>query len=192
MLVAAFVALGRIFDQDPKSDHNIDKLMGMTGNSLHLFTKAALLNRMIAGGVSLNDAKKNVSDAYELTAEGVRVMRRLVAHWRKIYDESYRDVRHMVFAHKRRNETVQTVLAKTNIDELKNLFGFLAGLYEALDGLHLNGRKPIVKERQFKLPPPTKAGRMSPGERVYLEGHEVLKMVRPDAAELRDNSGDQS
>jgi hypothetical protein len=66
-------------------------------------------------------------------------MRRLVAHWRKIYDERYRDVRHMVFAHKRRNETVQTVLAKTNIDELKNLFGFLAGLYEALDGLHLNG-----------------------------------------------------
>ena len=56
-------------------------------------------------------------------------MRRLVAHWRKIYDERYRDVRHMVFAHKRRNETVQTVLAKTNIDELKNLFGFLAGLY---------------------------------------------------------------
>jgi hypothetical protein len=142
---------------------------------------------------SLDVAKKNVSDAYELTAQDVRGMRRLVAHWRKIYDERYRDVRHMVFAHKRRNETVQTVLAKTNIDELKNLFGFLAGLYEVLDGLHLNGRQPIVNVRQFTLPPKARRSSMSPGERVYLEGHEVLKMVTlPDADELRYNSGDLS
>jgi hypothetical protein len=34
---------------------------------------------------------------------------------------------------------------------------------------------------------------MSPGERVYLEGHEVLKMVTlSDADELRYNSGDLS
>jgi AbiU2 len=37
MLLTAFVALGRIFDQDPKSDHNIDKLMRVTGDSLHLY-----------------------------------------------------------------------------------------------------------------------------------------------------------
>jgi hypothetical protein len=193
MLVAAFLALGRIFDQDPKSDHNINKLMRVTGDSLHLFTKAALLNRKIADGLSLDDAKEYVSDAYELTSHDVREMRRLVADWRKIYEERYRDVRHMVFAHKRRQEIVQAVLAKTNIDQLKDLFGFLAGLYEALIELHLNGRQPIVNVRQFTLPP--KAGRssMSPGERVYLEGYEVLKMVTlPDAAELRYNSGDLS
>jgi hypothetical protein len=191
MLVAAFLALGRIFDQDQKSDHKINKLMRVTGDSLHLFTKAALLDRKIADGISREDAEEYVSDAYELTSNDVREMRRLVADWRRIYEERYRDVRHMVFAHKRSHETVQAVLAKTNIDELKNLFGFLAGLYEALDGLHLNGRQPIVNVRQFILPPKARRSSMSPGERVYLEGHEVLKMVTlPDADELRYSSGD--
>jgi hypothetical protein len=109
------------------------------------------------------------------------------------YDERYRDVRHMVFAHKRRNEIVQAVLEKTNIEEIKNLLGFLAGLYQALDGLYLNGRQPIVNVRQFTLPPKIGWSSMSPGERVYCEGREVLKMVTPpDAGRLRYNSGDLS
>jgi hypothetical protein len=47
MLVAAFLALGRVFDQDPKSDHNIDKLMRAVnaGQTSGLFTKAALMQR---------------------------------------------------------------------------------------------------------------------------------------------------
>jgi hypothetical protein len=40
MLLAAFVTLGRIFDQDAKSDHNIDKLIRILGDNLHLLTKA--------------------------------------------------------------------------------------------------------------------------------------------------------
>src|ERR1700746_1073676 len=68
MLVAALMALGRIFDQDPKSDHNIDKLMRVTSDSLHLFTKAALRERRIAEGMSSIDAEKYVNDKYELTA----------------------------------------------------------------------------------------------------------------------------
>lgn len=193
LLAAAFIGLGRIFDQDPKSDHNIDRLMRVTGNSLHLFTKTALLNRKTADGLLRKDAEAYVTDAYELTARDVRDMRKMVADRRKIYEERYRDVRHMVFAYKRREELVQAVLAKTNIDELKELFGFLAGLYEALDGLYLNGRQPIVNIRQFTLPPKVRWSSMSPGERVYAEGHEVLKMVTPpDPAELRYNSGDLS
>lgn len=186
MLVAAFVALGRIFDQDPKSDHNIDKLMQATGQNLDLFSKSALVDRKIAAGLKPGEAARYVSDRYELTAADVRDMRKQVSAWRRVYDERYRDVRHMPFAHKRRDATVEAILAKTNIEEIKDLLGFLAGLHSALDQLYLNGQQPIVHVRKFTLPPKTSS--LSPGERVYAEGHEVLRMVSlPDPGELRYN-----
>ncbi len=92
------------------------------------------------------------------------------------------------FAHKRRDATVEAILAKTNIEEIKDLLGFLAGLHSALDQLYLNGQQPIVHVRKFTLPPKTSS--LSPGERVYAEGHEALRMVSlPDPDELRYNAG---
>jgi hypothetical protein len=127
-----------------------------------------------------------VVDAYELTTTDVRGLKRQVSHWRRIYEERYRDVRHLVFAHKRKEEIVEEVLAKTNIDEVKEMLRYLAGLHQALDQLFLNGRKPVVQIREFVLPPKSGMSRMSPGERVYAEGHEVLRMVTPpDPEELR-------
>ena len=191
MLLAAFVALGRIFDQDPKSDHNIDKLMHVTGDSLHLFTKPALAARRVASGaMTQQQAGEYAVDAYEMTASDVRGLKKQVAHWRRIYEDKYRDVRHLVFAHKKKQETVEQVLARTDIEEVKQFFGFLAGLYQALDQLFLNGRKPIVRVRAFTLPPKPGTSSMSPSERVYAEGHEVLRMVTlPDPEELRYNAG---
>lgn len=186
MLLAAFVALGRVFDQDVKSDHNIDKLMKVTGDNLHLFTRAALAERKMAAGLTREQADAYVTDAHELTAADVRNLRKKhVAYWRKIYEDRYRDVRHMVFAHKRKQEIVAAVLAKTNINEVKELLGFLAGLYSALDQLFLNGRKPDISVKTFTLPP-KQGSTWLPGERVFSEGHEVLRMISPpDPDELR-------
>jgi hypothetical protein len=192
MLVAAFVALGRIFDQDPKSDHNVDKLTRAlsTGQTSGLFSKASLAQRKIAAGLTPAQAVAYAEDKHELTSDDVRDIRRQVAQWRKVYDDRYRDVRHMVFAHKRRVATVAAALAKTNIEEMKDLLGFLSGLYAALDQLYLNGRQPIVNVRKFELPPKGRWGALSPGERVFSEGHEVLRMVSvPDPDELRYNAG---
>lgn len=81
-------------------------------------------------------------------------------------------------------------LAKTNIEEMKDLLGFLSGLYAALDQLYLNGRQPIVNVRKLELPPKGRWVALSPGERVFSEGHEVLRMVSvPDPDELRYNAG---
>jgi AbiU2 len=192
MLVAAFLALGRIFDQDPKSDHNIDKLMraASAAQAQGLFSKAALAQRKTGIGLSAQQIADYVDDKYELTAEDVRDLRKEVAQWRKIYEERYRDVRHMVFAHKRRDDTVEKILAKTNIEELKDLLGFLSGLYSALDQLYLNGRKPEIEVRKFVLPPSKNWNSLSPGERVFAEGQEVLRMVAvPDPDEQRLNAG---
>lgn len=190
MVLAAFVALGRIFDQDQKSDHNIDKLMCVTSDSLSLFTKPALVARKVAAGLTQQQADEYVVNAHELTTSDVRGLRKQVAQWRCIYEDRYRDVRHVVFAHKRKQEIVEKALAKTNIDEIKEMFGFLAGLYQALDQLFLNGREPIVHIRKFMLPPRHGMWTMSPGERVYAEGRDVLRMVTPPGPEeLRYNNG---
>jgi hypothetical protein len=131
-----------------------------------------------------------VFDAYEMTAQDVRDLKKQVAHWRRVYEGKYRDVRHFVFAHKKTLATVEQVLARTNVDEVKDLFGFLSGLYHALDQLFVNGRRPIVQVRKFNLPPTSRASSMSPGERVFAEGHGVLRMVTlPDPRELRYNAG---
>ena len=192
MVLAAFMAIGRIFDQDRLSDHNIDKLMTATADNLHLFTKAELAKRKIAAGLTQEQADKYVSDRYELTLPDIRDLKKQVAKWRRVYDERYRDVRHQAFAHKRKRETVEAVMAKTNIDEIKEMLGFFAGLQTALEQLWLNGRQPIVTVRQFTLPPEVRlsTNNWSPGERVFFEGHEVLRMVTPpDPDELRYNAG---
>jgi hypothetical protein len=51
MLMAAFLVLGPIFDQDPKSDHNIAKLMRTTSaaQAKGLFTKSTLQRRSSKG-----------------------------------------------------------------------------------------------------------------------------------------------
>jgi hypothetical protein len=100
MVLAAFVAVGRIFDQDQKSDHNVDKLMRVTGDSLSLFTKPALAARNVAAGLTQQEADAYVDSAYELTWSDVRDLKKRVAHWRRIYEDRYRDVRHLVFAHR--------------------------------------------------------------------------------------------
>lgn len=66
---------------------------------------------------------------------------------------------------------------RANIEEIKDLLGFLSGLYAALDQLSLNRRQPIVTVRKFSLPPKDRWDALSPDERVYAEGHEVLRMV---------------
>lgn len=191
MLLAAFVTLGRIFDQDAKSDHNIDKLMRVTNDNLHLLTKSGLAARRVASGsMTPAEANRYAADAYDMTVQDVRDLKKQVAHWRRLYEDKYRDVRHFVFAHKKTQSTVEQVLARTNIEEVKQLFGFLAGVYQALDQLYINGRRPVVQVRTFELPPNSRASSMSPGERVFAEGHEVLRMVTmPDPEELRYNAG---
>ncbi len=183
LLMSAFVTLGRIFDQN--SDHNIDRLLGKISDNIGVFTKGALRSRKIAAGLSHRDADGYVQDAYELSATDVRRLKRLVKKWRDVYEKRYRDVRHKVFAHKNRREVVEAALAQTNVDEIKDLFGFLAGLYEALWQLYHNGREPVVEVQRFVLPPNGALTSMSPGERIYLEAHEVLRMVTPPDTDER-------
>jgi hypothetical protein len=73
----------------------------------------------------------------------------------------------------------EELFAKTNIEEMKDLFGFLYALHDALWEAFQNGFAPVVKTYKFVLPPipATPGRRLAPGERVFREGAEMLKML---------------
>lgn len=131
LLMSAFVVLGRIFDQDPKSLHNIDKLLQAVSANIAALSRAGLQQRRVVSGMTPSDAAAYAWTKYDLTTDDVREMRREVAKWRKVYEAAYRDVRHKIFEHKGVSRAgADALLAKTNIDEVKEMLGFLHALYK--------------------------------------------------------------
>lgn len=178
MLMSAFIALGRIFDQN--SAHNIDSLMALASKDLSVFSKPALANRKEKAGLTADEAAAYVSNAFEPTARDFRALRREIRAQRVIYEARYRDIRDKVFAH---NEifdldVANQLLANTRVDEMKALFGFFHALHEALWQLLQNGRKLGLNARAFVLPLTSMAGaQMLPGKKVFREGQHVLAHV---------------
>jgi hypothetical protein len=126
-----------------------------------------------------------VSDKHALTFEDIKLLRKQIDVRRRIYENRYRDIRHKVFAHKATSDVIETnaLFAKTNIEEMKSLFGFLHALNLALWEAFHNGRKPDVKPYKFVLSsePPPRYKSLAPGELVYREGHAVLLAMLPIA-----------
>jgi hypothetical protein len=139
MLVSAFIALGRIFDQN--SAHNIDSLMALASKDLSSFSKPALAKRKEKAGLTKGEAAAYVSDAFEPTTGDFRTLRKEIKAQRVIYEARYRDIRDKVFVH---NEIfdldmANQLLANTRVDEMKALFGFPHALHVACDGLGAAG-----------------------------------------------------
>jgi hypothetical protein len=71
---------------------------------------------------------------------------------------------------------IDPFLAKTNIDEMKRMFGFLHALHEALIELYLNGRNPLPLPDVTFNPPPARP--LHPGDKAYAEAQaSLLSMV---------------
>jgi hypothetical protein len=177
LLMSAFMVIGRIFDQDPKSLHNIDKLLTSVSNEIGSLSKAGLKQRRIAEGMNPKQAADYVVDKYDLTTTDVRDMRRALAKWRKVYEARYREIRHKIFAHKGLSHAdADALMANTKIDEVKELLGFLHSLYISLWQLHINGRVPDLAPVRFFMPPATglHSNSLKEGERVYRESADLL------------------
>lgn len=149
---AAFMALGRIFDQ--KSPHNLDVLIRMAQKHPDIFSKTALGRRKQGTNPAppewLDDYLR---DAYEPTSQDFRRLRAHIHKWRKIYESNYRNIRHKLFAHKELSEQAETdaLFEKTNVKELQRMSVFLGSLYDALWHLFFNGRKPILRPRRYSI-----------------------------------------
>lgn len=149
---AAFIALGRVFDQN--SAHNLDVLIRMAQNHGEIFSKAALGRRKQGTNPAppewLDDYMR---DVYEPTPEDFRRLRAHIHRWRKIYANNCRDIRHKLLAHKEVSEQAQTdeLFAKTNVKELQRMSVFLGSFHDALWQLFYNGRKPVLRPRRYSL-----------------------------------------
>lgn len=183
LLLSAFVALGRIFDQ--KSKHNIDRLMKVTEKNISAFSKKSLAARKVAAGLAEEEAAAYIADSYELTPGDLRKLRKRIAAWRKVYEARYRDVRDKVYAHKELSsvDEANDLMANTKIQEMRNLFSFLSALEDVLSASFNNGIQPSRNEREFVLRPRTPSGTSRPGEKVYRQGYGVLKSLAALATE---------
>jgi len=173
LLLSAFVVLGRIFDQDQHSLHNIDKMLTAVSNEIGTLSKIGLAQRRIVGGMDPQEAAAYVANKHDLTVEDIRDMRKAVGKWRRVYETRYREIRHKIFAHKSLSRAdADKLMANTNIDEVKELLGFLHSLYTSLWQLHSNGVAPNITPATFDLPPVP--GRAKAGERMYRESADLL------------------
>jgi hypothetical protein len=114
-----------------------------------------------------------------LSTDDVRALKKEVKAWRKIYEP----IRHH-FAHNKATDPADlaALMSKTNIDEMKRMFGFLHALHEGLVELYLNGRNPLpLPDVTFVLPPNPKPRRSyHPGEKAYREAQAALLSMLPE------------
>jgi hypothetical protein len=104
---ATFIALGRLFDQG--TDHNVDRVIGIAQNNPQIFSRAALGRRRQGNNPEPPEwLDEFLKHAYEPTPVDFRLMRDTISVRRRIYEENYRDLRNLVFAHKIISDTVET------------------------------------------------------------------------------------
>jgi hypothetical protein len=173
LFVSTFVGLGRIFDQE--SAHNLDRLLTMIGRNLIQLSRDALRQRK-EQLITPEQAAAYVDDKHDITATEVRQLRKEVDAWRRVYAPVYGEIRHHLAHNKGATEDLEALLKKTNIEEMKKMFGFLHALHEAMRELHLNGRNPLpLPDVMFVLPPDPKPARQyHPGEKAYREAQDAL------------------
>jgi len=154
LLTASLVTLGRIFDQDKKSKHNIDRLLRTAQADLGVFSKEALTRRKCQRSPDADEWLVDyLQRAYVPTAKDFRRLRRYVAHRRQIDENKYRPLRNGVFAHKGVSEQaeIDALFARTKKRELQQLIVFLNRRHGALEDLLYNGRKPSLRPARYAV-----------------------------------------
>ncbi len=149
---AAFIALGRVFDQN--STHNLDRLLRIAQDNPSIFAKATIGARKQGGNPNPPTwLAERLRDMYVPTPADFRRLRAHVRKHRKVYEANYRDLRHKLFAHREVSlrADIEALFAKTNIRELQKMLAFLGSLYEALWQLFSNGRKPVLRPRRYSV-----------------------------------------
>jgi hypothetical protein len=187
---AAFIALGRVFDQE-QNTHNIDRVLRIGQRNPEIFSLDALAGRKRRGNSNASEwLDEYLENAYVPNPEDFRRLRKHVAARRKIYEASFRPIRHKVFAHKQIAEQSETyaLFANAKIAEIQRLLVFLRRLYEALWELFFNGRKPVLRPARYSvtqmLAQPSAKGR-SLQERLTKETESFLKSIA-EAGKRRD------
>ena len=184
---STLVALGRVFDPDPKN-HSVTRLLAVAHSNLSIFSKQALSDRKRAQSANAEEwLPEYLKTAYEPTGEDFRRLKKHLSVRRKIYEERYKPLRNKVFAHRgvATRDEVANLFAKTNIRELQQLLVFLRRLHQAIWQLYFNGRKPVLRPSRFSVQRMLDAPFPNPNRGTLQE-----RLVHEIRAFLHGHSGD--
>jgi hypothetical protein len=180
---STFIVLARVFDQNQKSQHNLDRLIKIAQERLDIFSKGELGKRKQGNSPHRPEwLDEYLEKVYVPTAKDFRQIRKRIATWRRTYEKNYRPIRDKVYAHRGvTGDRVEALWAQTRIRELQLLLKFLRQLHEALWELFHNGWKPVLRPQRYSLRSirdrPSEAGRINDvQERVVFEAEKFLRM----------------
>ena len=176
---AMFIALSRVFDQDPQT-HNINRLLKVAQDNPDIFEVSAPRWRKQA------DTSKSfdyIAKVYEPQPEDWRRLRKHVSNWRRVYMAHYKEIRNSVYAHHERisPDKKSDLFKQANYLELEKLFAFLDALHEALWSLYYNGRKPVIRYRRRSLV------QMFTSENAGQRGFTAGELVAQDARKFLES-----
>jgi hypothetical protein len=151
---STFIVLGRVFEKERKSTHNIHKLLQIAESNRDIFSVDSFAERRRRGSSNADEwLGEYLNHVYVPTDKDFIRLKGYVAKRRKIYRHNYRDIRNKFFAHKEISAEgdVLFLFEKTNIGELQKLLIFLIQLHETLWQLYHNGRKPIFQPIRYSV-----------------------------------------
>ena len=178
-----FIALGRIFDTDPRN-HTIDRLLREAAENRQIFSKPSLAARKKAQSPGATWIRDYVRDAYVPTDQDFKRLSGYVKRKRTIYRKTYGHIRHKVFAHNALGsaEKKNELFSKTEIGELQRLVLSIRAFHEALWQLYFNGRRPAIKVGAYSVRSMKKDMASVPinapvEQRIFAETCEALTLV---------------
>jgi hypothetical protein len=185
LLKATFIALGRIFDREGR--HNINVLFRIARKNLQVFNREALADRKRQFGLSEKQIASYVNDAYVPSSNDFDELEAEIEPYRNAYNPRYKDVRDKIFAHNVYSgiEEVNLLLEKTDIEELKRIFGFLRGVHAALHQLYVNGVRPAIVVRSFERPLRSKPSKMHGHDPADILSREIAAFFDQVAPAIR-------
>ena len=146
---SAFIALGRIFDND-KGSHGIARLLRLAVDNPQIFTLDALAVRKQGNNPTRPDWLDGyLSTAYAPVPADFEWLQQKVDEHKAIYNKTHKALRNKIFAHKdiQSNATVHELFARTNIREWQTVTLFLQTVYNAVWQLYFNGMRLDLRER---------------------------------------------
>ena len=182
--ISAFIALGRVFDDD-KGSHGVARLLRLAIANPQIFTRNALAARRLGDSPTKPDwLDEFLSTTYEPLPSDLEFLQQKVSENKAVYEAKYKPIRNKIYAHKdiAGNATVHALFAETNILEWQTLTLFLQSLHNALWQLFHNGIKPVLREHPHAIADminkPIPPGRqVPPHEKIAHQAAELLPMA---------------
>jgi hypothetical protein len=142
------IALGRLFDSDGDA-FSADRFLRFCIDNIDEFDATSLQKRKIAesgGTVSADELNDLMGGAYAPTIEDFQRLRGELTKRRRLYEKTYRPIRHKVYAHKQIDtlDNIGELFSKTNIDHIEDFLWIMYQIETVVYNLfHFGKLNPI-------------------------------------------------